>query len=925
MSATSVVSEPCTQLLGRREECAVLDRVLDAAQAGRGSTLVVRGEAGVGKSSLLEYMAERADGCRLARAVGVESEVELPLAGVQQLLGASMLERSERLPKPQRNAIRLAFGLLEGPVAEPFLVAVAVLGLMSEIAQEQPLVALVDNAQWLDQASTGVLSFVARRLAAERIAMVFAVREPSAPRELEGFPELVVGGLDDHDARALLASAIPGTLDEQVRDRIVAETRGNPLALLELPRALTPAELAGGFGLPRARGRVGRIEEASLQRIASLPPEARQLLFLAAADPAGDVTLLRRAADELGLGTDAIVPAEIAGLVELGRRVRFRHPLMRWVAYGAACPAERRRAHAALASATDPESEPDRSAWHRAHAAAAPDEGVARELERSSSRAQERGGVAAAAAFLERAAELTPDAARRGQRALAAAQAKFDAGAPEAAEDLVATVALFPLTELDRALLHRLRARIAFVRTHGSDTPLRLSAAARRLEPLDPEQARDTHLEALWAAMRCGRSTNMDCVLAAAQAAMVSAPDHLTRASDLLLDGLIKRLNQGCAHAVPSLAGALEAFVDGGVSHQNIASCCMACELAMDLWDFEACGEIAGALTTRARERGALGVLPYALNYSATHRLLVGKFDAAEQLIADADAIATATRRVPITESSVLLAAWRGDRERTYDLRASAIAQAAERGDGSAVEVAEWAAATLHVGLGEYPEAVAAAQRVENREGLRFTVWILTELIEAAVRSGDFPTAKVALERLIERSALTVTASARGMQARSRALLSDGEQAENLYLDAIEQLEAAGLAVHHARAQLIYGEWLRREDRRVDARAQLRVAYNAFESMGAEAFAKRARVELLATGETVRRRSADTLDRLTPQEEEIARLATELSNAEIATRLFLSSRTVEWHLSKVFTKLGIRSRRELAHTLPMPDSERVAA
>jgi DNA-binding CsgD family transcriptional regulator len=903
-------------LLGRNAELAVLDGVVDGARAGRGCVLVVRGEPGVGKSVLLDYVAEQASGCRLARAAGVECEAELTFAGLQQLLSASMLERSEHLPAPQRDALRVVLGVQQGSTPDRFLVGLATLGLLSDVAEERPLVCLINDAQWLDRASTQVLSFVARRLAAERIAMVFAISTPSEDQELDGLPNLVVEGLGDHDARRLLASAVPGRLDEQVRDRIVAETRGNPLALLELPRSLTPAEMAGGFGLPGAQTLSGHIEQGFLRRIESLPEKTRELLFVAAAEPAGDVTLLLRALDKLGIGADAVVPAENAGLIELGSRVRFRHPLVRSAAYRTAAPEARRRGHAALADATDPQTEPDRRAWHRACATPAPDEGVAVELERSASRAQARAGPEAAAAFLERAAELTPHPRLRGERALAAAQAKFDAGAPSAAEGLLAMAAMCPLEELDRARADRLRAHIAFARTRGGDTPLLLSAAAKRLEPLDPEWARETHLEALWAAVRSGRFVKAQGVLEAAEAAMAPVRGRSSRAIDLLLDALITRQAHGYAAVLPSVARALDAFQREGFRRENIAWCWLACQLAMDLWNDTACANIASGLSVVARERAALTVLPLALNYSAAHQLFAGRFDLAEQLVDEAADITTATRNIAIADFSVLLAAWRGDGEKTSQLRAAVIPDATARGEGFAVEVAEWAAATLHVGKGEYAEAATAARRAYDPDGLGFTVWVLPELIEAAARNGDLATAKAAFEQLAERSSLSSTEWARGIEARSRALLTDGPEAEDLYREAINQLGRSRVVVHHARAQLIYGEWLRREHRRVDARKQLKAAYAAFDAMGAQAFAERAQRELLATGETVRKRTADTRDQLTPQEAQIARMARDgLTNPEIGEQLFLSHRTVEWHLRKVFTKLGISSRRELAQAL----------
>jgi DNA-binding CsgD family transcriptional regulator len=675
--------------------------------------------------------------------------------------------------------------------------------------------------------------------------------------------------------------------------------------------------MAGGFGLPGAQTLSGRIEQGFLRRIESLPDEARELLFVAAAEPVGDVNLLLRALDKLGIAAGSVVPAENARLIELGSRVRFRHPLVRSAAYRAATPETRRRGHAALADATDPQTEPDRRAWHRACATPAPDEAVAVELERCASRAQARAGPEAAAAFLQRAAELTPGPRLRGERAMAAAQAKFAAGAPAAAEGLLAIAAICPLEELDRARVDRLRAHIAFARTRGGDTPLLLSAAAKRLEPLDADLSRETHLEALWAAVRGGRFAKAQGVVEAAEAAMAPVRGRSSRAIDLLLDGLIARLARGYAAALPLVARALDAFQHEGFRRENIDWCWLACQLAMDLWNDAACANIAGGLSVVARERGALTVLPFALNYSAAHQLFAGRFDLAEQLVDEAADITTATGNVAIADFSVLLAAWRGDREKTSRLRAAVIPDATARGEGFAVEVAEWAVATLHIGKGEYAEAATAARRAYDPDGLGFNTWVLPELIEAAARNGDPATARAAFEELAERSSPSSTEWARGIEARSRALLTDGQEAEDLYQEAIEQLGRSRVAVHHARAQLIYGEWLRRERRRIDAREQLKAAYAAFDTMGADAFAERAQRELLATGETVRKRTADTREALTPQEAQIARLAHDgLTNPEIGEQLFLSHRTVEWHLRKVFIKLGISSRRELIVALP---------
>ena len=548
-------------LYGRRSECEVLDRLVADVRAGHSRALVLRGEPGIGKTALLDYLAERAPGCRIARAVGVESELELSCAGLHQLC-EPLLDRLERLPEPQRITLETAFGRRRGAAPpERFLIGLAVMGLLSSVAEERPLVCLVDDAQRLDRVSADALAFVARRLAAERVALVFAVREPTGEPAFEGLPDLVVGGLGDADARALLDSIVAGPVDERVRARIVAETRGNPLALVELPRGLTPAELGGGIGLPDTMPLAGRIELDFMRRLEPLPPETRRLLLTAAVEPVGDVTLLWRAAQRLRIGADASGPAEAAGLIEIGTRVRFRHPLVRSAACRAAGAGELRTVHRALAEATDPLVDPDRRAWHRALAAVGPDETVAAELDGSAARVQHRGGVAAAAAFLERATELTPDPARRGARALAAARAKLDAAAPNAALDLLATAELCPLDTLQRARLERLRAQVTFAGRRGRHALPLLLGAAIRLEPLDGALARATFLEALGAGVCAGRlgdGRTLRRTVRAARAARSGAEPPA--ALDLLLDGLATWFAEGHVAAVRPLQRAVQAF-----------------------------------------------------------------------------------------------------------------------------------------------------------------------------------------------------------------------------------------------------------------------------------------------------------------------------------------------------------------------------
>jgi DNA-binding CsgD family transcriptional regulator len=914
--------DPQRRLLGRGSECETLDRLLRSVRSGQSGVLVVRGEAGIGKTALLEHVVEQAAGWRIVRAAGVQSEMELPFAGLHQLCGP-MLDGLDGLAAPQRDALREAFGLEDGSTPDHFLVALAVLSLLAHEAEAGPLACAIDDAQWLDRASRQALAFVARRLLAERIAMVFAVREPSDTDELAGLPELLIDGLGDDDARTVLASGISGPLDTHVRDRVVAETRGNPLALLELPRGLTPAELAGGFGLPDRGPLSGRIERSFLRRFESLPRDSRRLLLTAAAEPVGDVALLWRAAHRLGIDTDAAGPAEAAGLVELGARVRFRHPLVRSAIYRAAPQPERQEVHQALAEATDPEADPDRWAWHRAHAAAGLDEGVAGELERSAGRAQGRGGIAAAAAFLERAAELTPDPVRRGARALAAAQAKLDAGAPEAAEALLATAELTPLDELQGARLQRLRAQIVFALRRGSDAAPLLLAAAVRLVPLDAALARETCLEALAAGMFSGQLGNSCDVLDIVRDAPPAAQPP--GAEDLLLDGLAAWATHGYAAGVPQLREALQAFRrnDGGNAHDN-RWLWLACRVAAELWEYELWDELASRGVRLAREAGALSVLPIAASYRAGAHVHAGEYEAAVALLEESSAVTKATGGAPLVVALPMVAAYRGHEAEALGLIEAAQRDAAARGRGTALSMIWCASAVLFNGLGRYEEALTAAERACAHDELPLYGLALVELVEAAVRSDRPQLAATALERLGARTTASGTDWALGLEARSRALLTSGPSAEALYREAVERLSGGHVAPHLARAQLVYGEWLRREHRRVDAREQLRTAHETFSRIGAEAFAERARRELSATGETVRKLTVETRDLLTPQEALIARLAGDgRTNPEIGGELFISPRTVEYHLHKVFTKLGIRSRKELRTALA--DAEQAAA
>jgi DNA-binding NarL/FixJ family response regulator len=909
-------------LLGRASERQLVDRLLKNVRGGQSAVLVVRGEAGVGKTVLLQYCARQASGMRVAHIAGVEAEMELPFAALHQLC-APMFARLDALPEPQRDALRVAFGMSSGTAPDRFLVALAVLSLLSAGAEEQPLLCLVEDAQWLDAASGQVLGFIGRRLLAESVGLVVAVREPGSKPEFEGLPELPLGGLDEEAARALLVRAVPGRLDDRIRDRIVAETRGNPLALTELPRGLTPAELAGGFRLPNGIALEGRIEESFQRRLDALPEDSRRLLLLAAAEPVGDAALLWRAAAGLGIGAAAAEPAEAAGLFALGGRMWFRHPLVRSAVYRAASPAERQMVHRALADVTDPETDPDRRAWHRAAATSEPEESIAEELERSAGRAQARGGLAAAAAFLERSAALTRDPARRPQRLLAAAQAKLQAGALDAAGKLLAAPEMGRLDELQRAQADRLHAQIAFALGQGKDVPRVLLKAAQRIEPLDAALASETYLDALSAAMFVGHlavATSAPDVAEAARA----APRPASRAPDLLLDGLATLYTAGYPAAAPRLRRALDAFRSERLSPADgLRWLWLASHAATFLWDDESWHALSARQLRLARDAGALSVLPMALSTEVGVQVHAGNLAAATSLIDELDTVSEATGVRFTPYGALALAAWRGREAEARELIDAISTEVTARSEGMGLTVVHWATAVLYNGLGRYGEALTAALRGSApRDELGPTAGALIEVVEAAVRSDAPERAADALGRLTEMTRVSGTDWALGVEAGARALLSEGRAAEDLYREAIERLSRARVRPVLARAHLLYGEWLRRERRRVDARAQLRAAHDRFTSMGMDAFAERARAELSATGEKARKRTVETRDELTTQERQIAQLARDgLSNPEIGTRLFLSPRTVEWHLRKVFTKLEIRSRHELSGALPSSDSE----
>jgi DNA-binding CsgD family transcriptional regulator/tetratricopeptide (TPR) repeat protein len=910
-------------LRGRQAECQQLERLVEAARGGASRVLVMSGEAGIGKSALLDHLVAAASGCRVVRAAGVHAEAELAFAGLHQLC-TPLLHRLDRIPAPQRDAVGVAFGLRTGPTPNRFLLHLGVLTLLTEAAADRPLVCLLDDAQWLDQASAQALAFAARRLTGEPIALVFALRDPADNQSLAGLPQLALGGLRPADARDLLAAAIPGPLDERVSDRIVAETRGNPLTVLELARSCSYVGLAGGFGLPGQHEVAGgieddvrrRIEDDVRRRLSALPPDAGRLLLAAAVDPTGDPALMSRAASRLGVTVHEHDLTAFAGLLRWGARVTFRHPHTRSVVYGRASQEERRAAHRVLAEATDPVHDADRRAWHRAHSVPGPDEDVAAELERCAGRAQACGGLAAAAAFLQRATYLTPGADRRVQRALAAAHAAVRIGASDSTLVLLAVAEAGPADELQQARIDLLRAKLAAARRPGAKAASLLLAAAARIEPLDVELARATYLEAVTAAVF---TEPAGAVRIARAARRVPAPREPSRVH-LLLDALTTRLTEGYAAAAPRSKRALRAFTQQDLpAEAALDRLGLASAIAADLWDDESWHILTGRHVTTARTAGGLDELALALDSRVAAEVLCGRLPAAAALVDEANAGTGAIAAGSVAGGALLLAAWQGHEPDALRPGRTTVVQDAARQAAVGSAVAHTADAVLANGSGCYERAIAAAQRAATCAPDLAAGWALSELIEAAARLGRRDLAADAVARLAETTRASGTDWALGIEARARALLSDDDSAEPLYREAIERLGRTRVRLELARARLLYGEWLHRSHRRMDSREQLRAAEQMFTLTGAEAFAERARRELAATGEKARRRTVTTPAELTARETQIARMARDgLTNPEIGRRLFLSPRTIEYHLGNVFAKLAITSRHELDRALTGP-------
>ncbi len=908
-------------LVGRADEQAAIDHLMASARRGVSGVVVLTGEAGVGKTALLEHAARTAVDLQVAEVAGVGSEARMAYAALHRLL-LPFLDLRDRLPEPQRDALGAAFGLVGGPPPDTFLVGLAALTLLADAATERPLLCVVDDAQWIDQESLEVLGFVGRRLLAEGVVLLFALRELSGERSrLEGLPTVTLGGLDEPSSVDLLVGAVDGFVDPAVARRLAGETMGNPLALVSLADDLTPGQLAGAALLPQPLPLGPKLEDRFLRQVRELSPDAQDLVLLAAADPTGDADVVTAAAAHLGLDPDVAEPAETVGLLTMRPRVRFRHPLVRSAVLGGASTDRRRRIHAALAAVADPTVDPECRAWHLAEAATGPDDEVAAEIEDAAEKTRRRGGYAAAAGLLRRAGRLSTTAERRGPRLLAAAEAYLAAGNPTEAHATLDEAAVNLGDAGHQANVLRLEGAIRLAEGRIPETPSILLRAARALEPFDARLARDTLLEASSAAIFGGRSArNAAMIDVARAAASVPLPEGTPPTSgDLLLDAFTVLFTDGHAAAAPLLRRAVDALAG---EHQQGAELLRwlgsGCWAAGALGDNEVLRQLARQLVQRSRDAGALRELTRGLYFLGMGDVVAGDLAAAGSHFSESREL-MAARGDTTSLGEVIATAWRGDGEATHAEVSRVAEAAAARGQGGVVVYTEHALAVMALGGSQYDAALASARRVDDEDSYFLSTVALPDLVEAAVRSGEPGLATDALDRCRRRAEASGTALALGLAARASALVEEDEAAEDRHRDALDLLAGTPAAGHLARAELLYGEWLRRRRRRVDAREQLRAAHERFTDIGALGFAERARHELEATGERARRRTVETANELTPQEAKVAELAAQrATNGEIAAQLFISPATVDYHLRKVFRKLGVSSRRDLPDALSQP-------
>ena len=840
----------------------------------------------------------------------------MDFAGLHQLL-VPCLPQLDDLPPPQRDALRIAFGQEAGPPPEQFLVGLAALTLLSRAAEAQPLLCIVDDAHWLDPESAQVLGFVARRLCADRVGLIASVGEPAAQPVFEQLPAITVDGLPDAEARELLCSVAGGVLSAQAVDRILADTRNNPLALVELGTQYTAEQLSSRAVQPEPLPLGQRLQEHFLRQVRSLPPDAQAFALLAAADPGGDQGVLWRAAAQAGIDPDA-ASAETAraGVLEFpGSSVRFRYPLLRSAVYHGASAVDRRDAHRALSEAGHSELR----VWHLAAAAITPDEELAAELQHTAGRAGTRGGYAARAALLRRAADLTPDDARRAEREVAVAEARLMAGDPAGAQDTLGG-ALPRLTGTTaRVRAQRLDGAICFAQGDAAGAARILARAARAVAG-DDRMARDTMLMAMQAAISAGPAQTRE--IARAARIFPAVPEASASVADLLLDGYSARFTLGYHASVPPFRAAVAALLADDLEPAvGLRWFALGTAAAGSLWDDQATFELSGRWVKMARAAGAFTTLPVALAFNAFSESMAGHFREADTKWASMLELLPTSSGPGVpginSRSSGLLLAYRGQLTEARETGLAQVRESAARGQDGPADIGRYIVALAGLLGGDYPAAMSYAQTVIDNDPAGTAEAALPELIEAAVRAGDYEAAATAHKTLSERALAAGTPWALGLRARCEALLAEGADAEGYYLESISQLRRCRMAVDLARTHLLYGQWLRRAKRRRNARHELRTAQDMFAAMGIAAFAERAGRELQATGETARKRTVETAVELTAQETQVARLARDgLSNPEIGARLFISARTAQYHLGKVFTKLGISSRCQLAQALP---------